>query len=653
MTDSRGDSAVRAPDGSARGAGGATPVAAWRHEVDAPAGFRGVFRTDLVSRGLYAEGAGIARCVPAAVAVPEDADDVSTLVRWAKRGGYSLIARGSGSGMAAGAVGPGVIVDVSRFKQIGAVEFTAGLGRWTAGALSNPLSNAGALSNRLPNVAPLSNPPSNAGAPSIPPRNPMPNAGALSNPLPNVAPLVTPLSNPLHNPADGAVARIRVGCGALRGDVDATARASGVRFPVDPSSGAFCTIGGMVGTNAAGARTLRFGATRPWVMGLHCVFDDGASAWIRRGEAPPLEIPAVARLVAALDSLRTHANLSALSHPGVRKESSGYGIAAALAPNGHLVDLLVGSEGTLAFFTEIELALIPVAGATATVLATFSSLEAATSCAVEASDAGASACELLDRTFLRIAASGGETGVSADAEAVLLIEVEGADQHSANDALMTVTRSCRAHGATDVATALDPHAEHELWALRHAASPILSRLAPKLRSMQFIEDSCVPSVHYPAYVRGVRAALDRQEMVGVIFGHAGDAHAHVNPLVDVTRAGWRDRVRAILDEVCALTAQFGGTLAGEHGDGRLRAPLLSRVWNDEARAAFANIKAAGDPAGVLNIGCKIALAGDQAIGELRHDPDAPPLEPEARATLDVIERERGWARFRLAAGDRG
>ncbi len=584
-----------------------------------PTDFRGVFRTDELARGLYAEGAGIARCLPAAVAVPADADDLSTLVRWAKRSGCSLIARGSGSGMAAGAVGPGVIVDLSRFKQIGAVELATGRTR------SSALQNA--------RLYPL----------SITPHN------ALSNSLHNAR------SGPLSNPAEGATAGIRVGCGALRGDVDAAARAHGVRFPVDPSSGAFCTIGGMVGTNAAGARTLRFGATRPWVTGLHCVFDDGRAAWVRRGEPLPLDIPAVARLVMSLESLRAHANIGSLSHPGVRKESSGYGIAAALAPDGHLVDLLVGSEGTLAFFTEIELALIPVAGATATVLATFPSLEAATSCAVEASDAGASACELLDRTFLRIAASGGATGISPDAEAVLLIEVEGADYAAAHDALAMVTRSCRTHGATEIATALNPEAEHALWELRHAASPILSRLAPKLRSMQFIEDSCVPSEHYAAYVRGVREALDRQEMVGVIFGHAGDAHAHVNPLVDVTRAGWRERVRGILDEVVDLTAKFGGTLAGEHGDGRLRAPLLSRVWTDEARAAFANIKAAGDPSGVLNPGCKIARSGDVAIGELRHDPQAAPLVPEARAALDEIERERGWGRFRLGMGlgDRG
>ncbi len=533
-----------------------------------PAAFAGMFRTDFLARSLYAEGAGIARCFPAGVAVPEDADDTATLVRWAKRTGQGLVPRGSGSGMAAGAVGPGLVVDLSRFTTIGAVDVVR--------------------------------------------------------------------------------RRIRVGCGALRGAVDDTARAVGLRFPVDPSSSAFCTIGGMVGANAAGARTLRFGATRSWVTGLHCVFDDGQTAWIRRGEPAPRGIPAVERLLATLDALRAHASPGAFAHAGVRKESSGYGIAQALAAGGDLVDLLVGSEGTLALFLEVELALIPVAGSTATVLATFASLEAATACAVEASEAGASACELLDRTFLQIAASGGPTGIAPDAEAVLLIEVEGDDRATALDALARVSKSCRTHGATDVATADDAAAEHDLWALRHAASPILSRLAPALRSMQFIEDGCVPREQYPSYVRGVRAALDRQEMVGVIFGHAGDAHAHVNPLVDVTRSGWRDRVHAILDEVCELTARCGGTLAGEHGDGRLRAPLLGRVWSAEALAGFANIKAAGDPSGVLNPGCKIARSGDEAIALLRHDPEAMAIDPRARRALDAMEATRDWSRFRLS-----
>ncbi|WP_411281205.1 FAD-binding oxidoreductase [Gemmatimonas sp.] len=539
--------------------------------IEPPPDFRGVFRTDLLARALYAEGAGIARCVPAGVAVPADADDLPALMRWSKREGVALIPRGSGSGMAAGAVGPGVIVDLSRLRHL--------------------------------------------------------------------------------NPVQVEGRRIRVGAGVTRGEVDSAARREGLRFPVDPSSGLFCTIGGMVGANAAGARSLTFGATRPWVHGVRCVFDDGTDVWVRRHAPWPVGVPAVRRLADAMSQisgqLGTEIPAYALTHAGVRKESSGYAIVDALRADGHLVDLLVGSEGTLAIFTEVELSLIPVAGATATILAIFDSLEEATACAVEARIDGATACELLDRTFLDVAATDGPTGIPPHADAVLLMEVEGESAPEAFHALTQLAARATRHGASEVHTAVDADDEHRLWALRHAASPILSRLAPRLRSMQFIEDGCVPPDRFPDYVRGVRRALEHFDMPGVIFGHAGDAHAHVNPLVDVTRSGWRDRVYGILDRVCELTAVLGGTLSGEHGDGRLRAPLMDRVWGLEARAAFAHVKDAADPSGVLNPGCKIARDGDRPFADLRHDPDAAPLPTAARAVLDDIERTRDWNRFRL------
>lgn len=537
--------------------------------MDAPSGFRGVFRDDVVARALYAEGAGIARCWPRAVAVPADADDVARLVQWARTTGDVLMPRGSGSGMAAGAVGTGVVVDLSRFDDVGTV--------------------------------------------------------------------------------DVATRRLVAGAGATCGAIDAAARAHGFRFPVDPSSGAFCTIGGMVGTNAAGARTLRFGATRAWIHGLQCVFDDGSIAWIRRDAPLPHHIPAVARLVRALGEVDAQVASHALRRAGVRKESSGYAVADALSPGGHLIDLLVGSEGTLALFTAVEVRLTPVATASATVLSSFSSLDAATACAVDACHAGAVACELLDRTFLDVARTAEPIDIDARAEAVLLIEVEA--EEGAPDAAAGVealARLCARHGAAQVTTATTPDAARALWALRHAASPILARLAPRLRSMQFIEDGCVPPAHFPAYVRGVRDALARFETTGVIFGHAGDAHAHVNPLVDTRAAGWRDRVHGLLDTVCDLTARLGGTLAGEHGDGRLRAPLWDRSWSLEARAVFAHVKDAADPSGVLNAGCKVALEGDVPFTTLRHDPDAPPLPTAVRAALDEVERTRTWHRYRLS-----
>jgi FAD/FMN-containing dehydrogenase len=202
-----------------------------------------------------------------------------------------------------------------------------------------------------------------------------------------------------------------------------------------------------------------------------------------------------------------------------------------------------------------------------------------------------------------------------------------------------------------VRVALDRATETELWDLRHAASPILARLDPNLRSMQFIEDGAVPPNNLRAYVRGVRETLAANETRGVIFGHAGDSHVHVNPLVDVGRSDWRERVDRILQATVALTAQLGGTLTGEHGDGRLRTPLLAGVWSREALDRFRQVKAAFDPAGILNPGVKVPTPGERALGDIKYDPALPSLPPRATAVLNRVDRERAYARFRLALLD--
>lgn len=530
-----------------------------------PRGFRGAFRTDELARGVYAEAAGIAHIEPEAVAVPADADDAALLVRWAHDSGIALVPRGSGSSMAGGAIGAGVIVDLSR---IAAIE-----------------------------------------------------------------------------PVDVAARAVRVGPGAIARAVDAAARAHELRLPVDPSSSAFCTVGGMASTNAAGAHTLAFGAMRRWVVALDCVFDDGARATIRRGTPLPTGVPALDRFARdAAPRLLAH---PPADHAALRKDSSGYGVAT-YARSGDLVDLLVGSEGTLALFVGVELALAPVAAATSSVLGAFATIEQAVAAAVQARDAGAVACELLDKTFLDVAASGG-AGVATPpgTETALLVETEGDSAADAAAKAREIERLFTAAGATMVRLALDPHTEHELWELRHAASPILARLDPSLKSMQFIEDGAVPPERLPDYVRGVRAALASEGIRGVIFGHAGDAHVHVNPLVDVRLPDWKERVGRLLDRVTALVASLGGTLAGEHGDGRLRTPLLARVWSSLAMDDFALVKRAFDPRGILNPGVKVPLAGEQPLGEIKYDPTLPPRPAAVERVLRVVESERAYARSRL------
>lgn len=531
---------------------------------DPPRAFRGVFRADDDARAVYSEAAGIGRILPRAVAVPIDADDVALVVRWARDRGHALVPRGSGSSMAGGAIGDGVVLDLSRLRRL--------------------------------------------DEPSV--------AGRT----------------------------VRAEVGVLRGEVNRRAASVGLRFPVDPSSGEFCTIGGMAGTNAAGPHSLRHGSMRPWVLALDCVFDDGTRAVVRRGEPPPMQVGAVRRF---MRTVQPELLVSVAEHKDVRKDSSGYAIAA-YAQTHELVDLLVGSEGTLAVFTAVEVALVPAAGATASLFVSFRDLDRAVDASIAAREHGAAACELFDRTFLSIAAKAGRPlPASPGSDAALLVEVESHDASSAMaeaDRLRTVFRSL---GADDSIVAVGDGHEAELWSFRHAASPAIARMDPAFRSMQFIEDAAVPPQALAAYVRGVREILDRADTMGVIFGHAGDAHVHVNPLLDVSRADWRERVERILLEVTDLVSELDGTTTGEHGDGRLRTPLLDRVWSQEALGHFTRIKSAFDPSGVLNPGVKVPLPGQKAIDVVKYDPALKSLPAAAQKALETIDRERGYARFRL------
>jgi len=255
--------------------------------------------------------------------------------------------------------------------------------------------------------------------------------------------------------------------------------------------------------------------------------------------------------------------------------------------------------------------------------------------------------------------------VHPDSEAVLLIEIERVrseqgDDHASNASRApradasplearahALERALRAVGASTVQVGIDPETSEALWAFRHAASPTLARLDQKLASMQVIEDGAVPPVHLAEYIAGVRHAIERAGFRGVIFGHAGDAHIHANALVDVTAPAWKTRLESLFDEVVSLTASLGGTLTGEHGDGRLRTPVLNRVWPAQALGLFREIKLAFDPACILNPGVKLPTAGQKAIGAIKYDRSLPPLPSRARRVLDRVARERAYDRSRL------
>jgi FAD/FMN-containing dehydrogenase len=169
--------------------------------------------------------------------------------------------------------------------------------------------------------------------------------------------------------------------------------------------------------------------------------------------------------------------------------------------------------------------------------------------------------------------------------------------------------------------------------------------------MQFVEDGAVPLPKLPDYVKGVRDALTSRGVSGVMFGHAGDAHVHVNPLIDLRQPDWREKVSGLLEDVVALTSRLGGTLSGEHGDGRIRTPLLDRVWHKDAVRLFSLVKKAFDPGNTFNPGVKVPLAGQRALVDIKYDPSLPPLPEKARTALDGLVSAREYGRFRLSLID--
>ncbi|HYJ79267.1 MAG TPA: FAD-binding oxidoreductase [Longimicrobiaceae bacterium] len=405
----------------------------------------------------------------------------------------------------------------------------------------------------------------------------------------------------------------RVAPGVTLAELNAAAEAHGLHFPVDPSSGERCTFGGMIANNSGGAHTVLYGATRAWVRSLDLVLADGTRVATTRGEAAPA--PRLREIVGRIEAaVAPHRAEIEARWPRVRKNSSGYALREWLA-SGDALDLLVGSEGTLALVMGAELRLAPLPAARGLALLELTSLEAAGAAVERILELAPSACEMIDRTFIDLVRAGGEDPgypLREGLEAILFVEMEGESDDEVRRKLERL-RGRVAGSAHRVSIAEDAAQRSRFWHVRHAASPLIARLAGGRVSMQFIEDGVVPVARLADYVRLLRRVLAGHGLPAVIFGHAGDGNLHVNPLVDVTRPGWRDEVERVIAEVAEGVAALGGTLAGEHGDGRLRAPLLETIWGAELVACFRAVKEAFDPRGILNPGVILPLPGQRPL----------------------------------------
>ncbi|PYO31364.1 MAG: hypothetical protein DMD51_05490 [Gemmatimonadetes bacterium] len=425
-----------------------------------------------------------------------------------------------------------------------------------------------------------------------------------------------------------------VGASVTAADISDAARPFGLRLAPDPSSGAFATSGGLTATNAAGPRSVRCGSVRAWVDAVEIVEADGTARRVTRG-AGRWE-----RFVVSPDQRR----LVDARFPKTRKNSSGYALDR-YAESGDELDLLIGAEGTLALVTAVRWRLEPIPPDVAGASLGFGSLDALAQAVPFLIALNPSAVELLDRTFLELVRGDG-LDLPGGIEGLLLVEFERDTRAAARGVVGDAVRGLKT-STVHVATAVDRGGLERLWSVRKLASPALARLPPSRRSLQVVEDGCVPLERLAEYIAGVRAAAERCGVPVALFGHAGDGHVHVNALPDTTVPGWQEALAGLFAAVTELLVKLEGTPSGEHGDGRLRAGLLERFYGADVVALFRDVKRAYDPRAILNPGVILPSPEWAPLSDLKVGAAAAPIPDDIGARLREIERTAGWATPKL------
>jgi FAD/FMN-containing dehydrogenase/Fe-S oxidoreductase len=429
---------------------------------------------------------------------------------------------------------------------------------------------------------------------------------------------------------------VRVQPGVVLGELNRYLKQFGLWFPPDPSSGDVATIGGMIANNAAGAHTVKYGPTREYVLGLECVLDDGSLTGGARWRSLESETGAL---------LTANREVIERGKPNVLKNSSGY----------HVYDrafsmdrLLVGSEGTLAIVIEAKLKVIRKPAERALLRIYFDDLVKMGRAVVALRPLVPSALEVIDKTMIDLVKGSlmeWQQKLPADLRAILLCEFDG-EKREEVDAQVERARKILTE-AMEITVATGGEYE-SLWKVRKAASPILERLQGPLRSTRIIEDACVHPDNLVAYIQGLKRIFAKHGVEGIIFGHAGSGHVHVNLLMEPQSKEHNAKFLPICEEVADLVASLKGTLSGEHGDGILRAAWVRRIFG-ELVPVFEKVKQAFDPKGILNPGKKIRPADFDFTKHLRaarrHDHHYVRESPFAAWTKE-IERCHGCGHCR-------
>jgi FAD/FMN-containing dehydrogenase/Fe-S oxidoreductase len=392
----------------------------------------------------------------------------------------------------------------------------------------------------------------------------------------------------------------------------------GLWFPVDVSTSAQATLGGMAGNNSCGSRSIAYGNMVHNVAGIDALLADGTAARLgpeadMRGAAP--------RVRTLVDGLRAigyrERDEIAARVPSVLRRVGGYNIDVfnPVSERPYTRDgsvnyahLLVGSEGTLAWTRALTLDLKPIPPHRALGVVNFPTIYRAMECARNIVSLGPTAVELVDRTMIDLARGNPAFRTVIDAalvgepDAILLVEFAGP---SADDTLRRLRDLVVLMGDLGLAGAVvempDAGAQKALWDVRKAGLNIMMSMRGDGKPVSFIEDCAVPLEHLADYVDQLTAVFRKHGTRGTWYAHASVGTLHVRPILDMRRDG-AAKMRAIAEEASALVRKYKGAFSGEHGDGLVRSEWVAWQFGPKLVRAFEEIKGLFDPDGLMNPG---------------------------------------------------
>ena len=504
---------------------------------------------DTVMRTLYATDASAYREMPLGVAVPRTVEDIRKLIAFARAEKTSLIPRTAGTSLAGQVVGNGIIVDVSKyFTKI--LELNVGE-RW-----------------------------------------------------------------------------VRVQPGVIRDDLNLFLRSYGLLFGPETSTANRAMIGGMVGNNSCGSNSVVYRSTREHLLEVKALLSNGEEAVFHaldpedfhaKCDGPGLEGQVYKTLRSLLGNYGNQEEIrKEFPKKSVERRNTGYALdllldtapftAAAGIPDFNFCTLIAGSEGTLAFITEIKLNLVPLAPRETGLLCVhFNSIDESLRANLIALKYQPSASELIDHYILEctkdnIEQSKNRWFVQGDPGAILVVEFKRDNRQEIKEIAEKLEADMRAAGLGYHFPLLFGEDSKKIWNLRKAGLGLLSNLPGDEKAVPVIEDTAVDVQDLPAYIRDFNEILKKYGLYSVHYAHAGSGEIHLRPILNLKTTEGNRLFRTIAEEIATLVKKYQGSLSGEHGDGRLRGEFIPQMVGQKNYELMRTVKRAWDPENIFNPG---------------------------------------------------